>query len=91
MNQAPSVGRGGKKLPRRVYKSSHPEISNHEVRRIAVAATCDPRTVLVYLWGLSQPPITRERIALALRQCGYERLVGTREARASVSATLTRR
>lgn len=66
-------------------KWNHPALSAHEVRRVAVEALCDPRSVVKYLWGYSQPMLARERIAVALRACGHEKLVGTREDRERAS------
>lgn len=66
-------------------KSNHPALSPHEVRRVSVAAVCDQRTVVKYLWGFSQTENVRDRISAALRDCGYERLVGTREQRQRAS------
>ena len=54
---------------------SHPHLSNHELRRIAVAALVDPRTVVAYLQGDAQLETTRLRIEAALRSCDHERFV----------------
>lgn len=55
---------------------AHPAMSAHELRRVAVEALCDPRTIVKYLRGGSQPPLVRERVERALRACGHEHLVG---------------
>jgi DNA-binding LacI/PurR family transcriptional regulator len=45
-------------------------LSPHDVRRVAVAAGCDPRTVLRRLAGARQPCTTRARVDAALRELG---------------------
>lgn len=58
-----------------------PGISNHEIRRVAVEASCDPRCVVKYLRGMPQPNTMRSRIADALGACGMNHLVGTPDQR----------
>lgn len=69
-----------------------PGVSNHDLRRVAVEATCDPRCVVKYLRGMNQYDTVKQRIERALIACGLERLVGNpdaRLARASNVASLT--
>jgi hypothetical protein len=49
------------------------------LRGIAFAACCDQRTVVSYLRGLKQAPLTRERIEIALRVTKHETLIRPRE------------
>lgn len=70
---------------------SHPALKNPELRRVAVGADCDPRTVVRYLRG---KPIQSTRIApieRSLVSCGYGRLVkpSAREARDSTPPSAT--
>lgn len=50
-------------------------ISAHQVRQVAVDATCDPRSVEKYLSGGSLKPMTKERIEKALITLGLGDLV----------------
>jgi len=50
-------------------------INAHQVRQVAVDATCDPRSVEKYLAGKTLKPMTRERIEKALRALGLGDLV----------------
>ena len=77
--------RTARPIARPSNKWNHPALNTHEVRRVAVAAVCDPRMIVKYLWGFSQRLLDRERIAVALRQCGHEKLIGTREERQRAS------
>ncbi len=43
-------------------------LSTPEIRRIAVIAECDPRTVRKYLLGKAVLPLVRARIERALRR-----------------------
>jgi hypothetical protein len=58
-----------------------PGVSNHEIRRVAVQAMCDPRCVVKYLRGMRQPQTVRARVAAALEACGMAKLVGTPDER----------
>jgi len=70
---------------------THPALTQHEIRRVAVAAMSDPRCVAKYLWGtFSQPSPVRERVAAGLRECGYAHLIGTPEQRVEASANRAR-
>lgn len=46
----------------------------HDIRKVAVNAECDPRTVEAYLRGDSVRPMTRMRIERALVALGYAKL-----------------
>ena len=63
--------------PRMASDHSHP-IGNHELRRVAVAALVDPRTVVHYLRGDRQHEHMRLRIEQGLRTCGLDRYVRPR-------------
>ena len=54
----------------------HASISPHDLRRVAVAAECDPRCVVKYLSKLSQHSTMRARIERALHSCALGHLVG---------------
>lgn len=54
---------------------SYPGIPTHELRRIAVAAVCDPRTVVKYLRNKPIVDSGRIRIEQALRSLGRIDLV----------------
>jgi hypothetical protein len=54
---------------------SHPQISQPELRRVAVAAECDPRTVVRYLRDGPVTSTAIPRIERALTACGYARLL----------------
>lgn len=54
---------------------SHPSLTQPELRRVAVDAGCDPRTVIRYLRDQPMTSTASERIARALAGCGYGRLV----------------
>jgi hypothetical protein len=55
----------------------HASISPHDLRRVAVAAECDPRCVVKYLSKLSQHSTMRARIERALHSCALGHLVDT--------------
>ena len=55
---------------------SHPKLSNHAAREIAVKARCDPRAVFKYLHGGKQGAMMRARIEEAMAACGAAHLVG---------------
>lgn len=46
-------------------------LNAHDVRRVAVAASVDPRTVRAYLRGDRTQSTTASRIAEALRSLGF--------------------
>jgi len=54
----------------------HPAIRPHDLRRVAVCAVIDPRSVVKYLMGVSILEMTRLRVERGLRACGLEHLVG---------------
>lgn len=58
-------------------------LTGHELRRVSVRATCDPRTVTAYLRGESQGANMVARVERALRSCGFERYVRGFDAKAS--------
>jgi hypothetical protein len=58
---------------------SHPQISNPELRRVAVEAECDPRTVIRYLRDGPTTATARPRIERALTKCGFARLLRSPE------------
>ncbi len=45
------------------------------LRQVAVAATCDPRSIQKYLAGGEVRPTVKERISRALMECGMKALV----------------
>lgn len=51
--------------------NSVPALSQHELRRVAVVASVDPRTVVKYLHGSSMASTLIARIEAALSECGY--------------------
>jgi hypothetical protein len=55
--------------------NSHPDLSQHELRRVAVAGQCDPRSIVTYLRGGRMVSTTIARVEAALSSCGYKRLV----------------
>jgi len=59
---------------------SHHAVSNHDLRRIAVTAECDPRSVVKYLRGVELAPMLRGRIERALASTGFDHLVIKRTA-----------
>jgi hypothetical protein len=54
---------------------SHPQLTQPELRRVAVEAECDPRTVIRYLRAGPTTATAQPRIERALARCGYGRLV----------------
>lgn len=56
---------------------SHPSVSRHDLRRIAVAASCDPRAVVRYLRDEPIHSTTLPRIESALRSCDLSHLIKT--------------
>jgi hypothetical protein len=54
---------------------SHPAITQPELRRVAVEAGCDPRTIVRYLRSSPVHSTALGRIERALSSCGYDRLV----------------
>jgi len=54
-------------------------LNAHDVRRVAVAAGCDPRTVLRYLRGKTIQSTSAARIAGALRELGIQAAPATDE------------
>jgi len=54
---------------------SYPALPQHELRRLAVAANCDPRSIVRYLREGPMVSTTVARIEVALRACGYDRYV----------------
>ena len=70
---------------------SHPLLSNHEARRVAVAALCDPRTLYKYLHGAPQNALVKERIEKGLRETGHENLIGHATRQAATRAENARR
>lgn len=54
---------------------SHPELSQSELRRVAVAGDCDPRTIIAYLAKEAMRSTTIARVERGLCACGYGRLV----------------
>jgi hypothetical protein len=55
---------------------SHHSLAQHDLRRVAVAGQCDPRTVVRYLLGdETMSSTTTARVESALAACGYGRLV----------------
>lgn len=60
---------------------SHPRVSNHDLRRVAVAALCDPRTIVRYLRGETMLDTTMLRIESAFRACSLESLLALRPVR----------
>jgi hypothetical protein len=54
---------------------SHPQLTQPELRRVAVEAECDPRTVIRYLRDGPTTATSRPRIERALTRCGYVRLI----------------
>ena len=63
------------KPTRKVSIYSHPKLSMHELRRIGVAAGCDPRAVVKYLKDLNITAMSRVRVERGLRKCGYAHLI----------------
>lgn len=47
----------------------------HELRRLAVAAGCDPRTVQRVIFGRPTKGLMRERVERTLREQGLEQLL----------------
>jgi hypothetical protein len=47
----------------------------HDIRRVAVEAPADPRTINAYLRGENVTPMARTRIERALRNLGFGALV----------------
>lgn len=54
--------------------NARPELSPHDRRRIAVAATCDPHCVSQYVLGKPMRSTTISRIERALRTLDFEHL-----------------
>jgi len=52
-----------------------PRLTPQQLRRAAVLAGCDPRTVRHYITGRSVYSTTRERVEQALRELGLATLV----------------
>jgi hypothetical protein len=50
-------------------------LSQHDLRRVAVAACSDPRSVVAYLRGAPVRSTTRARVEAALESCGLDRLL----------------
>ncbi|HWA76559.1 MAG TPA: hypothetical protein VG937_29695 [Polyangiaceae bacterium] len=46
------------------------QLDSHELRRVAVEATCDPRSVAKVLTGAPTRPTVRKRVEKALRELG---------------------
>lgn len=67
-----ATGNGSRKRP---SLSSFPGISQHDLRRVAVEAACDPRVVVKYLRRMPQPSTMRARIEQALKKCELDRFV----------------
>lgn len=55
--------------------NSYHALPQHELRRVAVAANCDPRSIVRYLREGPMVSTTIARIEVALRACGYDRFV----------------
>lgn len=66
---------------------SHPTLAQHELRRVAVAANCDPRSVVRYLRGGSMVSTSIARIERALCECGHESLARRANGAAMISAS----
>ena len=49
-----------------------PKLSPHDLRRVAVVAGCDPRSVLAFLSGAKGRSTTSARIREALKGCGFD-------------------
>jgi hypothetical protein len=62
-------------MTRRESLHSHPALSTHQLRLVAVEATCDPRGVVKYLRGRSMRSMLQTRIEKALAACGFGHLV----------------
>jgi hypothetical protein len=54
---------------------SEPKLSPHEVRQVAVAAACDPRSVQAVLEGRPVRGSVHGRIVAALKKLGHGHLV----------------
>lgn len=67
-------------LPTMASDHSHPRVSNHDLRRIAVEAICDPRTIVRYLRGESMSQLQATRIEQAFRALSLESLLALRPA-----------
>jgi hypothetical protein len=65
----------GKRPEKRPSLSSYPGISQHDLRRVAVEAACDPRVVVKYLRRMPQPSTMRARIEAALVKCDLGRFL----------------
>jgi hypothetical protein len=65
----------GKRTEKRPSLSSYPGISQHDLRRVAVEAACDPRVVVKYLRRMPQPSTMRARIEAALVKCDLGRFL----------------
>jgi hypothetical protein len=61
-------------MPQKSSTHSHPALSQNQVRTVAVAAICDPKTVIRYLNREKQSGASRERVERALRSTGYAHL-----------------
>jgi hypothetical protein len=59
----------------KVSLHSHPVLSTHDTRRVAVFAQCDPRCVVKYLRAIPIQSTTRSRIEEALRKCDLAHLI----------------
>jgi hypothetical protein len=64
----------------------HPSLDAHALRRVSVAAKCDPRAVVRYLYGESQTSLAVLRVEDALRECQLEALVAPPDERKRRSA-----
>jgi hypothetical protein len=53
-------------------KPSTPKIDKSRLRQLAVAASCDPRTIQRVLAGESVRGMSRERAEAALRAAGFQ-------------------
>ena len=49
----------------------YPQVSSSQIRRIAVEASCDPRTIVVVLEGGAINTLARERALAALVRHGW--------------------
>jgi len=58
--------------PLHIRAMSDAKLSPHDLRRVGVAAGCDPRTVRAYLRGDPTRSTTAARIGEALRALGFE-------------------
>ena len=57
------------------FPQSPPPLSPHDLRRVGVAAGCDPRTVKSYIAGKPTHSTTANRLKEALVSVGFGHLV----------------